>query len=444
MAILYTADSLLFEETGDDLRFLGTRPVEIYASDRLDYGLLSDDEDLLVIDRATGTALPIEELDAAEFSRATDGEPIVTIYAGLGSDELSGPDIIYALRVSGPELIFPPTAIEGFLESQGIDERQLTEIQGTPFSEGETADLGAFAVTDAGQDVPEIAYTATALAFTGEDGETFAGETTLRFRSDIPAVEIGDLDGDGFVEDLDRGTVFQIDETDIFEITLTLDGQSQTVVFLDLDFDERPGGVSSYSVQVSGPAVPLPPPGADVDAFFEGIITGERELSEIPGTPFEEGRAILFDQIDGIAELGPVGLGISETRAQTIAYLYEAALDRNGAIDEPGLNFWINEAEAGATNRQIAGAFIESPEFRASFGDPATLGDTAFVTVLFENVLERAPDEGGLGFWLSVLEQSGDRRELLLAFALSPENVENSTFVETLTEVAPGDWAFLG
>jgi len=444
MATVFTADSLLFQETGEELLFLGSRPIEIYAGDGLDYGFVGDDDDLLIVDRAAGTALPIDDLDAVEFSRAGEAGAVATVYAGFTSDRLAGADITYAVRVSGPSLVFPPTGIEGCLEAQEITDRLLTELAGTPFSAGEAADLAAFADTDGGADLPVIAYTAEALVFTGEDGEVFGGETALRFRTDIPAVEIGDIDSDVLVEDLGRGTVFTIDDTEVFEITFTVDGQSRQAVFLDLDFDGRPGGVANYSVQISGDPVPLPAPGADVEAFLAGIVTGERELSEIPGNRFEEGRAVPFDAIDGIAAIGPVGQGIGEARARLVAYLYEAGLDRNGAIDEPGLNFWIDEAERGLNNRQIAGAFIASEEFRDSFGDPAALDDAAFVTVLFENVLERAPDPGGLGFWLGELEQTGDRRELLLAFATSPENVAGSAFVETLAEVEPGTWAFLG
>ncbi|MEM9147660.1 MAG: DUF4214 domain-containing protein [Pseudomonadota bacterium] len=100
--------------------------------------------------------------------------------------------------------------------------------------------------------------------------------------------------------------------------------------------------------------------------------------------------------------------------------------------------------------RQLADAFLLSDEFNESFGepfdteDPRYLEDEAFVRVLYENVLDREADQGGLDFWRSVLDRPDfDRQDLLLAFSASIENVEGSPEVETLSEVGAGDWAFL-
>lgn len=145
-----------------------------------------------------------------------------------------------------------------------------------------------------------------------------------------------------------------------------------------------------------------------------------------------------------------LGEGISVERARLIAYLYEAGLDRDGEIDLEGLNFWIDEAEGGLSDEEIATAFLASAEFDAAFGDPFDtadpryLDDSAFVTTLYENVLDRAPDETGRDFWVEVLEEpSVSRADLLLSFATSAEGQAMTPVVETLIEVAPGEWAFV-
>lgn len=149
---------------------------------------------------------------------------------------------------------------------------------------------------------------------------------------------------------------------------------------------------------------------------------------------------LLFD--DGSVSL--VAQGLTSDEAQVVALLYEAALDRNGNIDLPGLNFWIDQREAGLSDAETAQFFLDGPEFEAAFGDPGLLSDEQLVEVLYENILDRPGEPDGVAFWTGVVADPGvSRAELLLAFANSPENRAGSSFVTTLTEVAEGEWAFL-
>jgi hypothetical protein len=145
-----------------------------------------------------------------------------------------------------------------------------------------------------------------------------------------------------------------------------------------------------------------------------------------------------------------LGRGLSRDEAKTVAYLYEAGLDRDGDIDRDGLNYWIDAREAGLSESGVAFEFLRSEEFEAAFGDaldpsdPRYLDDFDFVTALYENVLDRPADDGGRNFWLSVLERPGiDRAALLLEFARSDENVAGSPKVASLDETGPGAWVFL-
>lgn len=135
--------------------------------------------------------------------------------------------------------------------------------------------------------------------------------------------------------------------------------------------------------------------------------------------------------------------------ARLVAYLYEAALDRDGEIDLTGLNFWIDAREDGRSAEAIANDFLESDEFRTLLGNATRpdasgfLDDLALVTGLYENVLDRAADQPGLDFWLSVAqEQDISRADLLIFFAESAENRAASPEIQTLSELSPGFWAF--
>lgn len=130
---------------------------------------------------------------------------------------------------------------------------------------------------------------------------------------------------------------------------------------------------------------------------------------------------------------------------QTVALVYEAGLNRDGNIDLPGLNFWIDQRETGLTEKQLARAFLNSTEFELQFGDPDELSNREIIEVLYQNILNRPGEERGVNFWLGELDRPGfDRADLLLRFAESAENRAGSTFVEDLAGVSPGTWDFAG
>lgn len=99
--------------------------------------------------------------------------------------------------------------------------------------------------------------------------------------------------------------------------------------------------------------------------------------------------------------------------------LYQAAFDR--APDLSGLSYWLSQQDDGASLRTISGFFQGSAEFIRLYG--ASLGDEAFVTQLYKNVLHRAPDASGLAFWVGHLQTDITRADALLSFSESEENV---------------------
>ena len=137
------------------------------------------------------------------------------------------------------------------------------------------------------------------------------------------------------------------------------------------------------------------------------------------------------------------GRGLSESEAQTVAYLYEIALDRDGGIDSPGLNFWIDAREAGLSELALADAFLFASEFEQRFGSVGSLGDRELVDLLYRNTLGREGENAGIDFWTDALGDPGfSRAELLLAFATSEENTAMLPFINSLGETGPGFWEF--
>jgi serralysin len=128
---------------------------------------------------------------------------------------------------------------------------------------------------------------------------------------------------------------------------------------------------------------------------------------------------------------------VEHSNGANIARLYSAALDR--APDFGGLAAWedafaqnvptsviaqgvyVSLAETpigGLTS--LADGFILSPEFQQKYG---SLDNTQFVVQLYQNVLARDPDPGGLAAWLAALQGGETKAMVLVGFAESPENI---------------------
>jgi hypothetical protein len=110
--------------------------------------------------------------------------------------------------------------------------------------------------------------------------------------------------------------------------------------------------------------------------------------------------------------------------------LYQAAFNR--APDQGGLGYWITQLDQGASLETVATFFNHSAEFQSLYG--ANPDGSAFVNLLYQNVLHRAPDQGGFNYWTSELAARHiDFTGLLMYFSESPEN-----HTQTATALANG------
>jgi hypothetical protein len=112
-----------------------------------------------------------------------------------------------------------------------------------------------------------------------------------------------------------------------------------------------------------------------------------------------------------------VAFDIDDTAGQAYR-IYQAAFNRTP--DEGGLGFWIEQMDNGASLKQVATAFINSAEFKALYGANPT--NAQLVTLLYNNVLHRDPDQGGFNYWMNQLNNGMPREEALIGFSESFEN----------------------
>jgi hypothetical protein len=102
--------------------------------------------------------------------------------------------------------------------------------------------------------------------------------------------------------------------------------------------------------------------------------------------------------------------------------LYQAALDR--APDQGGLGYQIAAIEgSGLSLTQVSQNFIASAEFANKYGN---VSNSQFITQLYQNVLHRAPDAAGLQYYLAAINSGqASKAQIIINFSESPENMAN-------------------
>ncbi|WP_421907401.1 DUF4214 domain-containing protein [Mameliella sp.] len=103
--------------------------------------------------------------------------------------------------------------------------------------------------------------------------------------------------------------------------------------------------------------------------------------------------------------------------------LYRAIFDRDP--DGGGFNTWTTKLASGSmVFPEVIESFMASPEFQSTYGSASS--DTEFVTLLYLNVLQRAPDAAGLQGWIDALQGGMERSKVVGFFLSSPEFVNGT------------------
>jgi len=162
----------------------------------------------------------------------------------------------------------------------------------------------------------------------------------------------------------------------------------------------------------------------DGGAGFDTVVYQEaRSAVTITRTAFgiDVGRAGGIDQVSNVERLhfGREGVAFDVDGAAGKAYrVYQAAFDR--APDKGGLGFWMSRLESNVSLEAVAAGFIASKEFADLYG--ANPANDVFVTRLYANVLHRPYEQAGFDFWMKMLNQGVAREAVLASFSESMEN----------------------
>lgn len=152
-----------------------------------------------------------------------------------------------------------------------------------------------------------------------------------------------------------------------------------------------------------------------------GLANGDVSRAGLALALVDSGEKLQLDAVNEIA-FGATDVGV-------LIRMYDALYDR--APDVDGLNYWIDQSEAGTSLADIADGFVDAGEATDRLNDPA------FVAQLYRTALEREATATELAEWSALLANGQvDRGDVLLALAESAEMVTLVGTMSTTFEVA--------
>lgn len=127
---------------------------------------------------------------------------------------------------------------------------------------------------------------------------------------------------------------------------------------------------------------------------------------DYPSTNYSNQDLMRVGTLNGFA-----GVDTAWTTERTqVGMLYAAVLER--CADKGGLNFWAGWMKNGMSEKQIIQFMFDGSEAQAKYG---SMSNEQFVTEVYDNVLDRAPDVSGLAFYTSLLDNNVLTRVDILA-----------------------------
>jgi hypothetical protein len=230
-----------------------------------------------------------------------------------------------------------------------------------------------------------------------------------------------------------------------YAVTATADGASTPAVTdIVSSIDPRSSRLSglrpgtSYRVAVratsavgTGPAttstlLQVPPP--ELGPFGSVASLVDRQYRDFVGRPPTASEAALGVAAiaDGTAT-SPAWIATMRQRAEwarhraPVVRLYAAYFGR--LPDAGGLEYWVGKLRIGTSLDRVSATFAGSSEFKRKYG---SLSNRQFVQLVYQNVLKRSPDAGGLSFWTGKLDRGMSRGTVMTNFSESSENVRKT------------------
>jgi len=177
------------------------------------------------------------------------------------------------------------------------------------------------------------------------------------------------------------------------------------------------GGISSYTMRLSTDYCEI----TDRRPFSDGTD----QLVGIEKISFSDDHLYLqnFNRV----------IDLEQSQISDLSELYIAYFNR--APDALGLSFWGTSYSNGLDIRDIASLFGSSEEAQITY--PTSVSNREFVGTVYDNVLGRSPDEGGLVFWIDALDDGAVAKEQLILYILNgvPDGSADRAYLDQKVDI---------
>jgi hypothetical protein len=203
-----------------------------------------------------------------------------------------------------------------------------------------------------------------------------------------------------------------------------------------VEFQQKYGILTNaqFVIQLYANVLDRTPDSAGLSFWIDKLTQGESRASVLAG--FSESLEFKNNTFYDIESYSQNTL--SKDYFGQVYRLYAATLDR--VPDPAGFQHHVTALNNGLSLMSDASGFLNAPEFQAKYG---SLNNEQFVDLLYNNVLNRAPDATGLAHWLSALNGGNSRVSVVLGFSESVEfkNNTSASFHDFLKQDMSGLWS---
>ena len=189
-------------------------------------------------------------------------------------------------------------------------------------------------------------------------------------------------------------------------------------------------GLDSFTYQVTDGASTSGVATVQITSYEATIVT--KLYNQVLGrSPDTGGLEFWVNQIQQGQPYGAVAQGIFDSHERLdpiIQGYYQQFLGR--PADADGLSYWYGVWVANGGPEPVVAGMIGSPEFFAMSGqaNPTLSPNAAWVTALYERLLDRSPDPKGLTNWTNLLDTNALSPDQVVAgFNSSPEYYQKLT-----------------
>lgn len=112
--------------------------------------------------------------------------------------------------------------------------------------------------------------------------------------------------------------------------------------------------------------------------------------------------------------------------------LYRAFFDREP--DVVGASYWMDVYDKGGSLDDLAWGFAQSEEFRLTYG--GSVSNEQFLTLLYRNMLGRAPDPTGYAYWLDQMQNGLSQDGVVRWVVANEEFINNYPYTDLRADVS--------